>query len=105
MKRPSHESFKKEAFKISGVKEGYDELEEKFAFIAELIRVRKMKGKSQKEVADSMKTTASVISRLEAGYGQKSHSPSLKTLRRYANALDCHLSIKLVPDAKKKKEA
>ena len=105
MKRSTHESFKKEAFQIPGVKEGYDALEEEFTLIAELIRVRKMKGKSQKEVAKSMKTTPSVVSRLEAGYGKQRHSPSLDTLRRYANALGCHVSIKLLPNSKQSKNS
>lgn len=104
MKRPTHESFKKEALKNTSVKQSYEELEEEFALVAELIRARKMKGKSQKDVAKSMKTTPSVVSRLEAGLGKQRHSPSLATLRRYAKALGCHLSIKLIPDATNKKK-
>ena len=51
MKRPTHKSFRKEALGLPGLKEEYDALEEEFALIAELIRVRKMRGKSQKDVA------------------------------------------------------
>ncbi len=105
MKRPTHESLKKEVFKIPGVKEGYEALEEEFGLVAELIRARKMRGKSQKEVAQSMKTSPSVVSRLEAGYGKRHHSPSLETLQRYAKALGCRLSIRLVPKEKKKASA
>lgn len=105
MKRPTHISFKSKAFKDSEVKKAYDELEEEFALVAELIRARKMKGKSQKEVAKAMHTSPSAISRLEAGFGKERHSPSLDTLRRYANALGCYLSIKLVPKLNKTKRA
>lgn len=97
MKRPTHQSFKNKALKDPEIKKAYDDLEEEFALVAELIRARKMKGKSQKEVAKAMHTSPSAISRLEAGFGRERHSPSLDTLRRYANALGCYLSIKLIP--------
>jgi DNA-binding XRE family transcriptional regulator len=96
-KRPTHKSFKKEVLDIPGVREEYEALEEEFALIGELIRARKMAGKSQEEVAKLMKTTPSVISRLEAGYGRQRHIPSMNTLRRYANAVGCRLSVILVP--------
>ena len=104
MKQPTHKSFKTEAFQMAGIKEGYKTLEEEFALIAELIRARKLKGKSQKEVAELMNAPPSVVSRLEAGYGKQRHSPSLDTLRRYAKALDCCLSIRLVPNPRKAKK-
>lgn len=89
-----------EAFKDADVKKEYDALAEEFALIAELIRARKMRGKSQKEVAEAMHASPSVVSRLEAGYGKQRHSPTLDTLKRYAKALGCHLSIRLVSDKK-----
>lgn len=96
MRKPTHASLKNKALKNPEVKRAYDDLEEEFALVAELIRARKMKGKSQKEVARAMHTSPSAISRLEAGFGKERHSPSLDTLRRYAKALGCHLSIKLI---------
>ena len=105
MKRPTHATLKNKALKNSEVKKEYDDLEEEFALVAELIRARKMNGKSQKEVAKAMRTSASAVSRLEAGFGRERHSPSLDTLRRYANALGCYLSIKLVPKLNKAKRA
>lgn len=101
MTRPTQKSFKKAALNIAGVKKEYDALEEEFVLIAELIRARKMRGKSQKEVAEAMHTSPSVVSRLEAGYGKQHHSPSLDTLKRYAKALDCHLLIRLVSEKKR----
>ena len=100
MKRPTHQTFKKAAFKLPGVLEGYEALEDEFTLIGELMSARKRAGQSQKNVAKLMQTTASAISRLEAGNGQRHHSPSLSTLRRYAKAVGCHLSIKLIPDTK-----
>lgn len=104
-KRPTHDAFKSKALKDPEVKKAYDDLEEEFALVAELIRARKIKGKSQKDVAKAMHTSPSAISRLEAGFGRERHSPSLETLRRYANAVGCCLSIKLIPKAIKSKRA
>ena len=41
-----------------------------------------------------MGTTKSAVSRLE-GVGK--HSPSMSTLKRYANAVGCHVEVRLVP--------
>ena len=98
MTRLNHKSFKRKALKNTEVEMEYKALEEEFALIAELIRARKVNGKSQKDVAKAMNTTPSVISRLESGYGRVHHSPSLNTLRRYAAALGCRLMIKLVSE-------
>jgi len=100
MNRPQHDSLKKKAFKLPGVAQAYADLEEEFAIIAELIKARKIAGESQKEVARLMNTSTSAISRLESGASRRQHSPSLLTLRRYAHALGCRLSIKLIPDPK-----
>lgn len=98
MSRLTHDKFKKEALENVEVKKAYDELEEEFELIAELIKARKRRGKSQKEIAQVMKTSASVISRLESGSSiEHKHSPSVDTLRRYAQAVGCKLQIKLVP--------
>jgi len=93
----THKNFKKKAFAVPGVLKGYLELEEEFAMIAELIKARKIAGKTQREVAEKMHTTRSVITRLESGFNQKYHSPTLNTLKKYANALGCKIFIKLVP--------
>ena len=51
-------------------------------------------GLTQDAVAERMGTTKSTISRLEAA---GKHSPSLSTLKRYAQAVGCELQITLVP--------
>ena len=43
-----------------------------------------------------MATQPSVVARLEAGGGRQKHSPSIATLEKYAEAVGCHLEIKLV---------
>lgn len=94
MKRPTHKLFKEEALSRQNVKAEYDRLEDTYNVAIELIRARKMRGKTQKEVACAMHTSSSVISNLESGLR---HSPSIETLQRYADALDCKLLIKLQP--------
>jgi len=51
---------------------------------------------SQAEVASRMGTKAPAITRLESSLSSGQHSPSIATLKKYANALDCHLQIKLI---------
>lgn len=70
--------------------------------IAELLRAARQKANlTQDFVADRMETQKPVVARLEAAGGRGKHSPSLKTLVKYANAVGCKLSIKLVPKRKK----
>lgn len=96
----SHEKFEQKAFAIPGMQKGYNKLAEEFAMVAELIKARKMAGKTQKEVAKKMNTSSSVIARLEGGINQKRHSPTLETIRKYARAVGCTVLIKLIPSAK-----
>ena len=74
----------------------YDALEEEFALFDELLKARKAAGLTQEEVAQRMGTKVPAVARLEAGGGSKKHSPSVKTLRKYADAVGCELEIKLV---------
>jgi len=74
----------------------HDELEQDFALFDELLRARKEAGMTQAEVAERMATQPSVVARLEAGGGRRKHSPSIATLQKYAEAVGCHLEIKLV---------
>jgi len=96
-KQLTHEQLKKRALSDHAVKAEYDTLEEEFSFLKELIKARKVAHKTQADIAKSMGTTTSVVGRLEIGGGQRHHSPSLTTLRRYARAVGCDLKIRLVP--------
>jgi len=78
------------------VKAEYDSLENEFSLFDELLKARMNAGLTQGEVANIMGTKTPAIARLEAGGGNKKHSPSISTLRKYADAVGCHLEIKLV---------
>ena len=88
--------FKEKAFAKPGVKAAYDELEEEYAFLAEVLKARKRSGLTQAELAEKIGTTQSAIARLESI--SSSHSPSVNTLQKYAKALGFRLQIKLVKD-------
>lgn len=75
----------------------YDALEPKYALIRELLEARKNSGMTQEAVASKIGTTKSAISRLEGG---SQHSPSIATLRKYAEAVGCDLVIRLEPKRK-----
>lgn len=77
-------------------KQEYDALEAEFLLFDELLRARKEAGLTQADVADLMGTKTSAVARLEAGGGSKKHSPSVTTLRKYAEAVGCQLEIRLV---------
>jgi transcriptional regulator with XRE-family HTH domain len=79
------------------VKAEYDALEDEFTLFDEFLKARKRSGLTQEEIALRMGTKASAISRIESGGGSKKHSPSVETLRRYAEAVGCKLKIKLIP--------
>ena len=91
-----HEEFIKKALQRKEFKEAYDGLEEEYALIREMLSARAMSGLTQEAVAERMGTTKSAVSRLEAVSGK--HAPSLTTLKKYAQAVGCHLEIKLVSD-------
>ncbi len=67
--------------------------------IQKLVQVRRKQKKTQADIAASMNTTASAIARLESGGGKKRHSPSLRTLRSYAAALECHVEFNVTESA------
>ena len=73
-------------------REQYEGLEEEFSIARALISARAHAKLTQSEVAKRMKTTQSVVARLESGAG----NPSVETLRRYAMATGSRLRIDLL---------
>lgn len=88
-----HDTFLKEAFKREGFKEAYDALELEYQVAREMLKARYRAKLTQEAVAERMGTTKSAVSRLESA---NKHAPSLATLKRYAEAVGCDLSVKLV---------
>ena len=79
--------MKDEEFRIAFVG-----LEDEFALAAQLIEARKKAHLTQDEVARRMGTTQSVVARLESGRPL----PSLRSLKRYAQAVSGRVEIRVV---------
>ncbi|MBF0163461.1 MAG: helix-turn-helix transcriptional regulator [Magnetococcales bacterium] len=79
------------------VKAAHDALEEEHAARSAFLEARKAAGLTQEVLARRMGTTKSAISRLESSLVGGRASPSLSTLRRYAQAVGCKLELKLSP--------
>lgn len=70
----------------------YEKADAEFALIEALVRARTAAKLSQAELAKRIGTTQSAIARLEGG----GVSPSISTLRRYAEATGTKLHVELV---------
>ena len=92
----THEQLKQKALKNSDVKKEYDDLELEFKLLNEMLHARKNAGLNQSQIADIMGTKQAAITRLESALSSGLHSPSLATLKKYANAVGCHLDIKFI---------
>jgi len=92
--RHDHEAFLAKARARKGFTEAYDALELEYLVATQLLKARARAGLTQDAVAERMGTTKSAISRLETA---GKHTPSIATLRRYAEAVGCNLKVKLVP--------
>lgn len=92
-----HRSFLKKALTRKEFKKTYEELEEEYALTREMLSARAKCSLTQEAVAELMGTTKSAVSRLEAA---GKHTPSLATLKKYAQAVGCRLEIKLVPSTR-----
>lgn len=89
-----HKAFLGKASQRKGFQKAYAELDLEYQVVDQLLKARARAGLTQDLVAERMGTTKSAVSRLE---GSCKHSPSIDTLRRYAQAVGCELQVKLVP--------
>ena len=78
-----------------GYAKAYADLEEEFQLAGMLIGARARAGLTQDQLATRMKTTRTVISRLESGRMK----PSMRTLERFAQATGHKLKIAFEPAA------
>ncbi len=94
-----HFELKEKALKRKKVKVEYGALEPEFKLLHDLLKARQRAGLSQAEIAKRMGTKAPAITRLESSLSSGKHSPSIATIKKYADALDCHLEIKIVANS------
>ena len=100
-----HAELKKLALQNKEVKAEYDALEPEFNLLQQMLAARAKAGLTQSDVAERMGTKATAITRLESSLSSGKHSPSISTLRRYAEAVGCDLEIKLVASSHESVEA
>lgn len=84
--------FKNEWMKDPAFRAEYERLKPEFALSLALIKAREKAGMTQVQVARRMRTTQSVVARIESGQ----NPPNLKTLQRYAEAVGRRIQVKLV---------
>src|ERR1700737_4054251 len=95
----THKELVKKMLKQPAVKAEYDAQAEEFALLDELLKARKEAGLTQARAAGRMGPKPPAVARLEAGGGSQRHSPSVATLRKYAQAVGFRLEIRLRPRA------
>jgi transcriptional regulator with XRE-family HTH domain len=61
-----------------------------------MLLARQKAGLSQAQIAERMGTKPPAVTRLESSLTSGKHSPSLATLKKYAEAIGYHLEIRLV---------
>ena len=93
----THKKLVKTMLEDPAVKAEYDAQAAEFALLDELPGARQRAGLTQSEVAERMGTKTPAVARLESGGGSQRHSPSIATLRKYAEAVGCRLEIRLRP--------
>jgi DNA-binding XRE family transcriptional regulator len=80
-----------------GVRQEVERIErEEGAVLDLLLKARQEAGLSQAQVAERMGTHAPAVARLERALATGKHSPSLATLRKYAQACGKKLSLQLL---------
>jgi transcriptional regulator with XRE-family HTH domain len=101
----THKELVKKMLKRPAIQAEYDAQAEEFALLDELLGARRRAGLTQAEVAARMGTKTPAVARLEAGGGSRRHSPSVATLRKYAQAVGCRVEIRLRPCNGRKSKA
>ena len=93
----SHRQMVEEWKQEPEFKAAYDDLEMEYTLLRELLLARQRAGLTQAEVAQKMGTKPPAVTRLETALSDQKHSPTLATLKKYAQAVGCKLEVHLVP--------
>ena len=91
-----HPELKEVALKRKGVNVEYQSLEPEFTLLRAMLSARQKSGLTQAQIAERMGTKSPAITRLESSLTSGKHSPSLATIKKYAEAVGYYLEIKFV---------
>jgi predicted transcriptional regulator len=93
----THDQLVRKMLQKPAVKKAVDELNRtEFAILDEILAARKAAGLTQAQIAKRMGTQTPAIARLESALATGKHSPSLNTLKRYAEALGKRVEVHFV---------
>ena len=92
MKRLTHKDVKETLLKDHEVKQEYDLLQSEYDFLVQMYKARTKRNVTQKQLSELSGIDQSNISKIETG----EYSPSLKTMKKIADALNMDLKIELV---------
>ena len=93
---PTHDDVITKLMQRPGVRQEVERIERQEGAVLDiLLKARLEAGLSQAQVAERMGTQAPAVARLERALATGKHSPSLTTLRKYAQACGKKLSINL----------
>jgi DNA-binding XRE family transcriptional regulator len=93
----THDQLKTIALRKRKVRAEYEALKPEFSLLRQFLAARKRARMTQADIARRMGTKPPSVTRLESSLASGTHSPSLLTLEKYAEALDCTLHVRLVP--------
>jgi DNA-binding XRE family transcriptional regulator len=92
-----YQEMREEWLQDPAFKAEYERIErEEMPALDMILQARKEANLTQEEVAAKMGVSTPAVSRLESALISGKHSPSIKTLRRYAEAVGKRLEIRLV---------
>ena len=94
---PIHDTLIQQWQTDIGFKTAYHNLQDTFIWFDLLVPARLHAGLSPAKVAERIGTAPATISRLEGPAGGKQYTPSIALLRKYAQAVDCRLDVRLLP--------
>lgn len=92
----THDQLVAKLMRRPGVRKEVERIErEESALLGLLLKARQEAGLTQAQVAERMGTQAPAVARLERALATGRHSPSLATLRKYADAVGKKLVLQL----------
>lgn len=95
----TYKDYKNKCLEDSNFKKEYDDLEPEYDIINAMIKARKEKGLTQKQLSELTGISQADISRIENG----TRNPSLEMIKRLAAGMGMRLKLEFIPVSKKEK--
>ncbi len=92
----TYKEYNNKCLEDSNFKKEYDDLEPEYDIINAMIKVRKEKGLTQKQLSELTGISQSDISRIENG----TRNPSLEMIKRLATGMGMRLKLEFIPVSK-----